>query len=65
VEGSRYLEASWPWIPVEEPPRSRLIIPCPQEEELAVSLLPLPGEISCPAADLMRAAELALLMYGS
>jgi len=53
------------WITCQESARPRLIVPGAEEEELGISLLPLPGEISCPAADLMRAAELALLMYGS
>ena len=63
VECLRKPITSRPWILVEEPPCLGLIVPGPEEEELGISLPPLPGEISCAAADLMRAAELALLMY--
>ena len=41
MEGLRLLGVTIPNIPLNEPPRPRLIVPCPQEQEFGISLPPL------------------------
>jgi hypothetical protein len=65
VSSERIALLAFPCILLSEPTTFRLVVPRSEEDELTVSLPPLPGEIPGLAADLMRVVELAMLRYGS